>query len=69
MVLSQISNKFHRFQQITKRKCKWKVNVQRKAWRYSDFSRDICVFVYIYVFFFVNKLCEACMSTDQVSKF
>ena len=66
MVLSQISNKFHRFQQIAKQ---GKVNVQRKAWRYSDFSWHICVFVYIYVFFFVNKLCEACMSTDQVSKF
>ena len=53
MILSQISNKFHRFQQITNQ---GKVNVQRKAngikRLYSDFARHVCIFVYIYVFFF-----------------
>ena len=53
MVLSQISSKFHRFQQITNH---GKVNIQRKAngkkrlW-YSDFARHICIFVYIYISF------------------
>ena len=54
MVLSQISNKFHRFQQITKQ---GRVNIQRKRnWKkrlsYSDFPRHICIFIYIYVLFF-----------------
>ena len=78
----QISNKFHRFQQITKQ---GKVNVQRKANGTKrlccfDFPRHICIFVYIYVFFFffllatniqyfLNKLCKVCMNTNQVSKF
>ena len=81
MVLKQISTKFHTCQQITKQ---GKVNVQRKAkgkkrlW-YSDFSRQICILVYIYAFFlfsvttdiqyFVNKFCEAPMSINQVLKF
>ena len=55
MVLSQISNKFHRFQQITKQ---GRVNIQRKRnWKkrlsYSDFPRHICIFIYIYVCFFL----------------
>ena len=77
----QISNKFHRFQQITKQ---GKVNLQRKAngtkrLLYFDFPRHICIFVYIYVFllillaaniqYFVNKLCKVCMRTNQDFKF
>ena len=45
MVLSQISNKVHRFQQITKQR---KVNVQRKANGKNNY--DILIFLDIYVF-------------------
>ena len=48
MVLNQISNKFHRFQQITKQ---GKVNVQRKANGKNDY--DILIFLDIYVFLFI----------------
>ena len=48
MVLSQISNKLHKFQQITKQ---GKVNVQGKANGKNnfDFLKHICIFVYIYL--------------------
>ena len=84
MVLSQISNKFHRFQQITKQ---GKVNVQRKANRKNDYDilifLDIYVFLFLYMYYyyyyylllsanvqyFLNKICKAYVSTNQVSKF
>ena len=47
MVLSQISNKFHRFQLITKQ---GKVNVQLKANGKNDY--DILIFLDIYVFLY-----------------
>ena len=43
----QISNKFHRFQQITKQ---GKVSIQRKANGKNDY--DILIFLEIYVFSF-----------------
>ena len=52
MVLSKISNKFYRFQQITKQ---GKVNVQLKETGKNDYDilifLDIYVFLYTYVFF------------------
>ena len=50
MVLSQISNKFHRFQQITKQ---GKVTVQRKGKGKNDydilvFPRHICIFSFFF---------------------
>ena len=45
MVLSQISNKFHRSQKITKQ---GKVNVQRKANGKNDY--DILIFLDVYAF-------------------
>ena len=52
MVLSQISNKFYRFQQITKQ---GKVNEQLKETGKNDYDilifLDIYVFLYAYVFF------------------
>ena len=54
MVLSQISNKVHRFQQITKQV---EVNVQRKANGKNDYDilvfRDIYVFSFFHFFFFM----------------
>ena len=47
MVLSQISNKFHRLQQITKQE---KLNVQLRQTRKNDY--DILIFLDIHVFFF-----------------
>ena len=47
MVLSQISNKFHRFQLITKQ---GKANVQLKANGKKDY--DILIFLDIYVFLY-----------------
>ena len=47
MVPSQISNKFHRFQQTTKQ---GKVNVQRKENGKSDY--DILIFLDTYVFLY-----------------
>ena len=75
MVLSQISNKFYRFQQITKQ---GKVNVQLKETGKNDYDilifLDIYVFLYTYVFFvfwpttniqyFVNKICNVCINTN-----
>ena len=47
MVLSEISDKLHKFQQITKQR---KVNVQRKANGKNNF--DILIFLGIYVFLY-----------------
>ena len=53
MVISQISNKFRRFQQITKQ---GKVNVQRNpnGKKYYDIliSLDVYVFLYTYMYVF-----------------
>ena len=49
MALSQISNKLHKFQQITKQ---GKVNVQRKANRKNNY--DILIFLDIYVFLYTH---------------
>ena len=46
MVLSQVSNKLHKLQQITKQ---GKVNVQRKANGKNNYG--ILIFLNIYVFF------------------
>ena len=71
MVLSQISNKLHKFQQITKQ---GKVNVQRKANGKNNYDilifLNMYVFLYTYIYYyyyflltaniqcFVNKLCK-----------
>ena len=56
MVLSQVSNKFNRFQQITKQgklNVQCKANGEKRLW-YSDFPRHISTFVYMYMFFFAG---------------
>ena len=55
MVLSQISNKLHKFQQITKQ---GKVNAQRKANGKNNY--DILIFLDIYVFLYISMYYYYC---------